>query len=201
MIGTSFSEYVFIRTCIFFLHLVAPLSVLYLAANVLARPPFRLPRVLEIWLALEAAFYCIIYLPRRVYLQKAARHPETPSCDDRRKLFRRCHDNILDPSRYLRKWFLDAPLAEIKRENVKEFFRWAYLNTGEPDPAYEDEVEEYVEEMEKLLGRRLEPGRGNAKCLRLTLDNVDMLHRSLTWYLVSPNKALALKYLKWLIIF
>lgn len=183
MIGTSFWEYVFIRICIFFLNLVAPVSVLYSATIAVIRPPFYLPRVVETWLALEAAFYFIVYLPRKAYLQRAARHPETPSSDHRRKLFRRCHDNIPDPNRYLTKWFLDAPLAEIKRENVKEFYRWAFCNTGEPDPAYEDEVEEYVGEMERLLGRHLEPGRGNAKCLRLTLDNVDMLHRSLTWYL------------------
>lgn len=205
MIGTSFSEYVFIRTCIFFLHLVAPLSVLYSAMVALARPLFHLHPVLETWLALEAAFYFIIYLPRKAYLQKPAIHPETTSRHERRKLFRRCHANIPDPNRFLTKWFLDAPLEEIKRENVKEFFRWAYLNMGEPDPAYDDEVEEYVGEMEKLLGRPLEPGRGNAKCLRLTLDNVDMLHRSLTWYLVSLNKEnsrayCALKHVKELII-
>lgn len=83
------------------------------------------------------------------------------------------------------KWFQDAPPAEIKRENVKDFFRWAYLSTAEPDPAYDEEMECYTKEMEKLLGRKFEPGRGNAKCLRLTLDKVKMLHRSLTWYLVS----------------
>lgn len=50
---------------------------------------------------------------------------------------------------------------------------------------YDEELEEYIAEMEKLLGRKLEPGRGNAQCLRLTLDKVEMLHRSLIWYLVS----------------
>lgn len=80
---------------------------------------------------------------------------------------------------------MDAPASEIKRDNVKEFFRWAFLNTGEPDIEDDEELEEYTKEIEKLLGRKIEIGRGNAKCLRLTLGNVDMLHRSLTWYLVS----------------
>lgn len=80
---------------------------------------------------------------------------------------------------------MDAPASEIKWENVKEFFRWAFLNTRVPNTVDDEELDEYVKEMEKLLGRRIEPGRGNAKCLRLTLENVDMLHRSLTWYLVS----------------
>lgn len=56
---------------------------------------------------------------------------------------------------------------------------------AEPDPAYDEELQEYTGEMEGLLGRKLEDGRGNAKCLRLTLEQVDMLHRSLIWYLVS----------------
>ncbi|KAI1081476.1 hypothetical protein F5B20DRAFT_66553 [Whalleya microplaca] len=183
MIGTSVWDYVFIRTCIFFLHLVAPLSVLYLVTSLFIPLPFGIPRVLEVWIALEAAFYLVVYLPRKAYLQRATTHPVPPCREDRRKLFRRCHSTIPDLDRYLTKWFQDAPAAEIKRENIKDFFRWAFLNTGELDSGHEEELDEYVGELEKMLGRELEPGRGNAKCLRLTLDEVDMLHRSLTWYL------------------
>ena len=183
MIGISAWDYIFIRTCIFVLHLVAPLSVLYSLVSWLLHLPFRIPRVLEVWLALEAVFYLLVYLPRRTYLQAVVAHP-AGGRDERRRLFWRCHINIPDPERYLKRWFRDAPTAEIKRENVKDFFRWAFLHSGEPDPAYDEELEEYVGEMEKLLGRKLEPGRGNAQSLRLTLDKVEMLHRSLTWYLV-----------------
>ncbi|KAK2470050.1 hypothetical protein H9L39_18198 [Fusarium oxysporum f. sp. albedinis] len=49
-----------------------------------------------------------------------------------------------------------------------------------------------------MPGRKLEPGRGNAKCLRLTLDKVEMLHRSLTWYLcvfvVDTIASISLRY-------
>jgi hypothetical protein len=58
------------------------------------------------------------------------------------------------------------------------------VNTGDPEPEHDEELEEYASEMEKVLGRKFEPGRGNSKCLRLTLDKVEMSHRSLTWYLV-----------------
>ncbi|RBQ72496.1 hypothetical protein FVER14953_01775 [Fusarium verticillioides] len=51
------------------------------------------------------------------------------------------------------------------------------------DSTYDDELEEYIEKLEELLGKKLEPGRGDAKCLRMTLDKVEMLHRSLTWYM------------------
>ncbi|KAM9874273.1 alpha beta hydrolase fold family [Verticillium dahliae] len=183
MVGTSIWDYVLIRTSIFLLSLIAPLSTLYSLARVLFPLPLPFPVGLEVWLALEAVFYLVFYLPRRAYLQRAAVHPPTACREDRRRLFRECNNNVPDPERYLTKWFQDAPLSEIKRENMKEFFRWAFLNTGDVDPAHDEELEEYVGEMEKLLGRKLEPGHGNAKCLRLTLDKVEMLHRSLTWYL------------------
>ncbi|KAM3537377.1 hypothetical protein ARSEF1564_009701 [Beauveria bassiana] len=182
MIGTSLWDYIFIRACIFFLHLIAPVSIIYTLVNVLVGLPFQLPQALQVWLALEASFYLVVYLPYRKYLQKAARHPALPCREDRRKLFKRCHETIPDPVQYLRKWFRGAAEAEIKRENVKDFFRWAFLNTGEIESVDEDELEEYVREMETLLGRKLQPGRGRVECLRLTLDKVEMLHRSLTWY-------------------
>lgn len=178
-------DYIFIRACIFLLHLVAPASVIYSVANMLLGSPFQLPRALHLWLGLETGFYLAIYLPYREYLQKPARHPTPPCREDRRKLFWRCHKTIPDPVQYLRQWFRGALEVEIKRENVKDFFRWAFLNTGKFDPEVEEEVEEYTREMEELLGRELEHGRGKAECLRLTLDKVEMLHRSLTWYLVS----------------
>lgn len=186
MVGTSIWHYILIRTSIFLLSLIAPLSTLYSLVRAVFLLPLHFPRVLEIWLALEAVFYLAFYLPRQAHLQKAAVHPPTACRKDRRRLFRQCNNNIPEPEQYLTKWFQDATLTEIKRENLKDFFRWAFLNTGEVDPAYDGELEEYVGQMEKLLGRKVEPGRGNVKCLRLTLDKVEMLHRSLTWYLVSP---------------
>jgi len=73
-----------------------------------------------------------------------------------------------------------------------------FFNMGEPDPVDDEGLEEYVGEMEKLLERKLEAGRGSAKCLRLTLDKVDMLHRSLTWYMcVFVVDTLAFGYLRY----
>jgi hypothetical protein len=185
MAGTSLWDYIFIRVCITALHFIAPLSIVYSFAKLFFTIPFQIPLVLQIWLALEALFYLVVYLPLNRHLQRAADHPAPPCRADRRKLFHQCHNNIPDLSLYLRKWFRDAPESEIKRDNVKEFILWAFLNTDEFDPNYEEELEEYTQEIEKLMGRRFEPGRGNAKCLRLTLDRVEMLHRSLWWYLVS----------------
>ena len=85
-----------------------------------------------------------------------------------------------------------APIEEIKRDNVKEFFTWAFLNKASWGPEDEEELNFYVEETEKVLGRKIEEGRGKAVALRLTLDDVVMLQRSLTWYFVC-NLALKKK--------
>ena len=67
---------------------------------------------------------------------------------------------------------------------MKEFIQWAFFNrAGEPGDD-DDELEEYVDAYETLVGRKFEPGRGKAESLRLTLDPIDMLHRSLAWYMV-----------------
>ncbi|KAB5518707.1 hypothetical protein GE09DRAFT_1208261 [Coniochaeta sp. 2T2.1] len=135
MIGTSIWEYILIRTCIFFLHLIAPFSTFYSLARSLVHLPYSLPGILEAWLALEAVFYIAVYLPRRVYLQRAAVSTTTVSHDNRRMIFGA------------------AMTTSQTRTGI-----WRN-------------------------GRKLEPGRGKAKCLRLTYDKVEMLHRSLKWYL------------------
>jgi len=188
MIGTSLRDYVFIRSCIFVLHSIAPLSILYsIALSILHPTSYRLPWYLEAWILAETAFYILVYLPRKYRLQYAATHPTLLSRDDRRQLFKLCHDTVPDPEQYLCKWFKKAPRSEIKKDNVKEFFCWAFLNKGEYGPEDYEELDEYVQNMEVLLGRQLDSGRGKAECLRLTLDKVDMLHRSLTWYLVRRS--------------
>lgn len=188
MIGTSLWDYVFIRSCIFFLHSIAPLSILYSIVILFIRPTsYRIPWYLEAWTLAETAFFTFVYLPRNYYLQHAATHPTTFSLNGRRELFKLCHDTVPDPEQYLSKWFKKAPRSEIKRDNVKDFFCWAFLNKGKYGPEDNEELEEYVNKMEVLLGRQLDSGRGNADCLRLTLDKVDMLHRSLAWYLVRES--------------
>lgn len=187
MIGTSVWWYIFIQACIFFLHGIAPISILVCLTSLASPLPvsLHLPWQVKLFAALESAFYLLVYHPRRLYLQRAATHPTLISREHRGALFQRCLENIPDPERYLQKWFMGAPASDIKQENVKDFFRWAFLNTGEVNIKDEEELDEYVGKTEHLLGRKFEPGRGTAKCLRLTLDKVDMLHRSLTWYMVG----------------
>lgn len=112
-------------------------------------------------------------------------------------MFWKCWDKIPNPEYYVSKWFLGAKPWEVRRDNVRDFFRWALLNRGDDKKGEgkvqvdeqvrreeEAELDEYVDGVQTLLGRRIEPGRGTAKSLRLTVDGVKMLHRPLLWYLV-----------------
>lgn len=185
MIGTSWWEYLFIRLCIIFLHYIVPLtSVCYILLFLIDPFPIRVPVILEVWAFAETLFV-LLYLPQYHFLQHKATHPALPSRRERRTLFHRCDETVQDPEHYLTKWFLDAPSSEIRRENVKEFYCWAFLNKPSFGILDDDELEEYAAKTEKALGRNLPPGRGNATSLRLTLDRVKMLHRPLLWYLVS----------------
>ena len=190
MIGTSTIEYIILRACILFLHNIAPASLLYsalfLGSFLLDQNPhaYRLPFPIEVWLLSEAAFYTIVFLPYESYLQRAAIHPKPLSQKERANLFARCNTNVFDPEKYIKHWLLGAKVNDIKRENVKEFIRWAFWNAGDVLQRDEDEVEGYVRALEKLLGRSIPHGKGSAKSLRLTLDKVNCSHRSLFWYLV-----------------
>ena len=68
---------------------------------------------------------------------------------------------------------------------MKEFFCWAFFNKSAWGLAEEEqELDEYADKVEELLGRKLPPGRGRATPLRLTIDPVNMLHRPLIWYMI-----------------
>ena len=138
---------------------------------------------MEIWAFAETAFLLLLYCPYTFLIQRAATHPATPPRERRRELFALCKDTIRDPDHYLRLWFRKAPLSEIRVENVKQLYTWAFLNKQSHDLDDEAELDEYVNETEQLLGRRLKSGRGNATPVLVTLDKVRTLYRSLFWYL------------------
>ena len=185
MIGTSFKELVFIRATVFLLHYFAPILIVCLILTlIIDHNAHRVTLLLEILSIAEVTFYVLVYIPKSRSLQKPARYPPLATREERRKLFLKENETVADIERYLSKWFLQAPLSEIKRENVKEFFAWAFLNKSSWGPDEEEELDEYADKVEELLARKLQPGRGHATPLRLTIDAVNMLHRPLIWYII-----------------
>lgn len=200
MIGTSLPEYLFVRASIFALRAITPLSIFFVSFSIAEPPSTTGRKLLLTWCGLETAFWLLVYLPRKRGLQKPAQHPPLLDREERKELYWKCWDKIPNPEYFLSKWCRDARSQDVKRENVKDFYRWAMLNKGdrregeirseevETLEREEEELNEYADGVQTLLGRSLEPGRGKAKCLRLTVDEVRMLHRPLVWYMVCNHR-------------
>ncbi|KAI2605566.1 hypothetical protein GGR54DRAFT_446676 [Hypoxylon sp. NC1633] len=191
MIGTSIPEYYFIRICIFLVRYTTPLAIaclVILAAShgslwVALRHPIGL--MLAACCVADALYAAFIYFPHNQRLKEEAKHPPSLTKEERRALFQRCFENVPDARRYLQKWFLGADESEIRRDNVRDFILWAFFDMWPGQESEEDaaELEKYIQDIEDRLGRRLEPGRGKAEGLRLTLDEVETRYRSVVWYL------------------
>lgn len=196
MIGTSWLSYISIRASILGFRFIAPLSILYTAARPFLPAPFgfhsRLANVLSIYPLTESIFCLFIYFPLRAISQKPAIHPPLQTHEEREQLFERCVKTIDDPVRYIRKWFRDAPLEEVKKENVREFASWAFYNADGVQKSEGEGLEHFVEGIERLLGSRFDEGRGNAQSIRLTIDPVVCWHRPLIWYGVSTYRRFCL---------
>ncbi|KAL8788667.1 MAG: hypothetical protein Q9213_001595 [Squamulea squamosa] len=185
MIGTAWWQYVFIRLCILLLQYFVPLAALLCAVLFFVSPlGDTIPRLVVAWAVSEILFFLLVFLPRYLILQRDALHPSPLPRKDRQRLFRLCFESVPDPEVYLKGWFKGASASEIRRENVKEFLCWSFLNKRDYGLLDDQELEDYTLQLEKLLGRNLPPGKGNATALRLTLDRVSMLHRPLIWYLL-----------------
>lgn len=193
MIGTSAAELLLIRLFIAFFR-YAPL--VYAAALVAVSTLFqdspwrwRVSAALLGLLAAEALFYLAVQVPYARRLTRAAVHPEPLTSDERRALFDECMRNVDDPGSYLRWWFLGAELDDIRRDNLRDFFLWAFFDAEAHGDVVDDaraqrELDGYIAVVEDRLGKPLLPGHGPARCLRLTFDDINTTYRGLTWYVI-----------------
>ncbi|KAM0714777.1 hypothetical protein Q7P37_009241 [Cladosporium fusiforme] len=184
MIGTSVTDYVFIRTSIFVLNWIAPFSVIYcILTTIHGSSTLRVQPAIELWLTAEALFCICFFLPYRRYLQQLTDHPPLRPKEERRKLVDRIKAEVSDPEHYIRGWFKGADIEDIGRQDLKKWITWAFFDCDLEEGKYDEEIEEYALEFESMIRKDFQPGNGTAKPLRLTIDPVDMLHRSLLWYL------------------
>lgn len=192
LLRDSWFNYTVIRTAIIVARLITPASIVYCIAVPVFRPHkfFRSPLLpFSIWAIAETVFYTSVYLPLSSALQSEAAHPPPPPKAERRVLFQRCLDTVSDTEHYLSGWFHGASIADIKRENLKEFYAWSFLNKKyrDVDEAESRELDDYVDQLEQRLDRPFGEGYGKAQSLRGTMQGVHMQHRPLLWYLVSQS--------------
>jgi pimeloyl-ACP methyl ester carboxylesterase len=191
MIGTSLPEYVFIRTCIFLLQYTSPICLSYILALIASEGREKalsgvVSKVLIGYSILDALYAIFIFYPYNRRLRDEAKHPPLQPRAERLALFNRCLDNVPDTARYLRTWFLGADESDIRKDNVREFISWAFFDRKPGNETTEEveELDQYIVEIERRIGRQLKPGRGRAKSFRLTLDEVEVRYRSVVWYFI-----------------
>jgi hypothetical protein len=199
MLDHTLPNFVFIRGVIFVLRAVTPVCIFNASFSIAEPPRTGFRRFLLAWSIIETLFWVGVFIPRKRALQAAAQHPPTLNKEERKELFWKCWDKIPHPEYFLSRWFLGAQPSEVRRDNVREFYEWALMNRGgetQDDKAKrmqehpeecreeEEELDSYVDAIETLLGRKLEPGLGSAKCMRLTVDSVNMSHRPVLWYMI-----------------
>ncbi|OQN97002.1 hypothetical protein B0A48_16976 [Cryoendolithus antarcticus] len=197
LIHNSLSNYLFIRSAIFFLRSITPLSILYtivvvpttIAIDVRDPSSRRAPRILVplvvgIYPFAESLFYLLAYLPLRSRLQAPATHPVAHGHKERNLLFALILGSVTDVRRYLSGWFYGVPVEEISRQGVRDFVAWSLLNEHYEGLTsdLEAEIEGYVDELQGRLEVDLRDGVTGAKPLRTTFDEVRMAHRPLMWY-------------------
>ncbi|KAJ3791650.1 hypothetical protein GGU11DRAFT_827724, partial [Lentinula aff. detonsa] len=74
-----------------------------------------------------------------------------------------------------------------KRENLIEWILWALFSSGphEAKDSWKDKIDGYVRQIEEITMVKFENGQDEGmKALRLTLDEVKMVHRPLVWYII-----------------
>jgi hypothetical protein len=153
--------------------------------------PFGLeqtPYAIHVWLTTEAVFVATVFMPLKYALHRSPVCNRSIPAEYRERLFRACNANVPNVEKYLNRWLMVSEADCIKRDNVKDFIRWAFFEPGytrEQDRQNEEEIETYTTETEKLIGRKLSPGRLDVKGLGQLLNEAGGSHRSLLWYTVS----------------
>ena len=61
------------------------------------------------------------------------------------------------------------------------------MNKASWGPEDDEELEDYLSEIERLVGKEFHAGKGTATSVRLTLDKVNMQHRPIIYCIVSNN--------------
>ncbi|KAJ9604666.1 hypothetical protein H2200_010780 [Cladophialophora chaetospira] len=189
MLKDRLSMRIFIRSSILALRAVAPVSIGYCvcrAAGWSWTDNRILGSLVDGYAAAESVFFLLVYLPRKWFLSRPA-PPSTPlpTPAQRKSLFLKTWEATSDPRGYLSGWFKGAPVEELHREDVKDFFSWRMWN-DQTERVGEDEAElsEYVAIAEDILQCKFPPGRSDKTCMAVTYEPLRMRHRPLIWYLL-----------------
>jgi hypothetical protein len=187
MVFSALAKHLLVRGAILLLRAVTPACCVAVGWFIIHPPKVPWSRVLLTYCTLEVGFYALVYMPLKYYLQRPAKHPEPLPQEELDLIFKRCSETIDESEGYLRKWFNNSPIEEIRLENIKELARWAFWGTDDPNAVPQEDLDGFVSQLEERFGKRFPQGRGSARPLRVTMNEVDSMHRPLLWYLVRKR--------------
>ncbi|KAF2184754.1 hypothetical protein K469DRAFT_578182 [Zopfia rhizophila CBS 207.26] len=187
LVGQSTLECALIKTIIYLFSYLGLICLLYfyLALSVGGVRAISHPVsiLIECVGVIEILWYLLWFLPYKHRLQKQpAVFPPQLSRDHRRELFQRSLLITTDIELFARKWMCGAHMDDIRRENIKEWLLWALFNREGPPGDDNEELEEYMDEIEEKMGWEIKPGKGPAQSVRLNFDRIKVTHRSLLYY-------------------
>lgn len=190
----------FIRASVIFFRSITPLCVLhcvlYLTGFAPAFNAYGVALRFELITIPETLFYLVVYLPKRYAFQRPAPEGTGLSRQERLQLFQKCWASVSDMDLFIQTWFRGAPMHAIKKENVKDWFAWGFLNKFSDFDADADEIEDYITATEKILGKKFGQGRGPHQPLRPTVDAINIQHRPLSYYICGVGLMDTLVFLK-----
>ncbi|KAJ5166215.1 uncharacterized protein N7482_004996 [Penicillium canariense] len=191
----TFSALALTQIFVLWIRSITPLSVFYCVAWILNYlPKHWAAKLLGLYALAETCFYFLVFLPRNRALQQDAIHPDTDR-ESRQELVRKCIENIPNPERFISLWNRGTPPSQVHRENFKEWLCWAYFNKSTWDDHEDEELNNYVQKFETLLGYLLPEGRDPSKSLRVSLDPGNIYHRPLVYYVLGIGGADLVTYL------
>ena len=189
MIRNTWLALVFIKCTIIAVRCITPLGLLYLAMRLVTTEPIiSLHWSLEVYLSVEGAFYLLVFLPRFYFMQNVTTSPPALPRKERQQLFKKCLDTIPSPGRFLTVWCAVEQVCQVRRENVKTWLAWAILNKYQQEAKDQEELDHYLRGIETLCdGWVIPSGETPNQPLRVSLDQVVILHRPLIYYAVSEQ--------------
>jgi hypothetical protein len=185
MLPNTLAARLFIQSSICLLRAFTPCCLLYVTTSLFLPSHRYRSLALDILAVVESIFFLAVYIPRKHILQRPCQRRVVATEAERDVLFEKWWTTTTDPAAFVSLWFKGYPLHDIRRDDVKDWLSWAFLNTRCASPVNDAELERYLERTERVINHHFTAGSGKHQAMRPTSDRIKMQHRSLTFYAVS----------------
>ncbi|KIW02869.1 uncharacterized protein PV09_05921 [Verruconis gallopava] len=169
--------------------MVTPLCIAVTVLRLVSNHLVPVPAIFAHLALLETLFYLFFFLPRRYVLDQLPPAFTPRTREERRELFYKCIETIPDLNRWFSIWFKGLEVSLLLRENVKTFLAWGFFNKTRVDVEDDEELEEYLREIEMRTGRSYPSGSNQLEPCRVSTDRLCIQHKPLIYYMLTVSIA------------